>query len=168
MSIATDIFSKRIKTPSSLKGTARLAFLRNELQTTLAPFKNNITHASMEAQSLGSIGDIDQLGQINGIVQIVLVDTGLKHFLKVPPALLKKFVTGNAQASKKQMSISTKKIWGVEFSTDDECDAHGLARISEEYIEKKSTIRHQVEVVLKLLHTCKRKHKVKKLFRNTI
>lgn len=165
-----NIISKRIKTPCSLKGTDRLIFLRNELQTLLAPFKNNVTHASMEAQSLGSIGDIDQLGQINGIVQIVLADAGLAHFFKVPPASLKKFVTGNSQASKQQMIRISEELWGISFANndDDECDAHGLARISEEYIERGSTIRHQIEVILSLLHTRKRKRKIKKLTSKTI
>lgn len=162
------IVSKRIKTPRSLKGTTRLIFLRNELQTLLAPFKNSVTHASMEAQSLGSIGDIDQLGQINGIVQMVLADAGLEHFFKVPPALLKKFVTDNPQASKQQMMRVSKELWGISFANDDECDAHGLARISEEYVERGSTIRHQIEVILSLLHTRKRKRKIKKLISKTI
>ncbi|MGD9209729.1 MAG: crossover junction endodeoxyribonuclease RuvC [Desulfobacteraceae bacterium] len=156
------ILLERIVPPKNMSGSDRLLFLRNELQSLLLPFKERIIHASMEAQSLGSIGAIDQLGQISGVVQVVLKDMDTPHFFKVPPTLLKKFVTNNGQASKKQMMDVSKKLWGINFTNDDLCDAHGLARISEEFITRKSSIRHQVEVVTRLLHTRKKKHRIKK------
>lgn len=160
--------AERIQVPRKLKGPERLTYLRDKLQSLLLPFKPDLVHASMEAQSLGSIGDIDQLGQVSGVVQIVLSDMGCRRPFKVPPATLKKFVANHAQAPKERMLQATKEVWGIEFDNDDVCDAHGLARISEEYVERKSTLRHQVEVVHSLSHPRKRKPRIKKLFSKTV
>lgn len=159
---------ERIQVPRKCKGPERLTFLRDRLQASILPFKPDLVHASMEAQSLGSIGDIDQLGQISGVVQIVLSDMGVRRPFKVPPASLKKFVANHAQASKERMMRVSQELWGIEFENDDVCDAHGLARISEEYVEQKSTLRHQVEVVHSLSHPRKRKPRIKKLHPKTV
>lgn len=52
--------------------------------------------------------------------------------VEVAPTTLKKFVIGKgggAGTGKNKMALATFKRWGVEFQTDDECDAYGLARI---------------------------------------
>lgn len=146
-----------IKTPRHLRGTERLTFLRDQLQAQLSPHQGQITHAALEAQSLGSLGDIDQLGQINGIVQVVLADLGVAHPTLVPPATLKKFVTGHGSASKSRMMQASIKYWGITIEQDDLCDAHGLARVAEEVHEQRSTIRHQVEAAQSLTRPRKKR-----------
>jgi Holliday junction resolvasome RuvABC endonuclease subunit len=121
----------------------------------------------MEAQSLGSIGDIDQLGQINGVVQVLLQDLGMSP-LRVAPALVKKFVTGHGQATKQEMMRATWNEWGVPFTQDDLCDAHGLARIAQAYTELNMTARHQLEVIHTLSQPKKRKKRTPRLFPKTI
>lgn len=146
-----------IRTPRNLRGTERLTFLRDQLQAQLGPYQGQITHAALEAQSLGSLGDIDQLGQINGIVQVVLADLGVAHPLLVPPATLKKFVTGHGNASKSRMMQASIKYWGITIDQDDLCDAHGLARVAEEVQEQRSTIRHQIEATHSLTQPRKKR-----------
>lgn len=141
-----------IKTPRTMRGTERLAFLRDQLLDLLQPYQNCITHAALEAQSLGSLGDIDQLGHINGIVQLVLSDMGVAEPLRVPPASLKKFVSGVPQASKARMRTATLRYWQIDIDQDDLCDAHGLARFAQEATEQTSTLRHQVEAVNRVTH----------------
>lgn len=162
------VHTQRIRVSRKLRGPARLVYLRDQLQEILLPFKNHIRHASLEAQSLGSIGDLDQLGQVSGMVQVVLSDMGVHNPFKVPPATLKKFVAGHPQASKERMLRATEKVWGLAFDNDDVCDAHGLARISEEYVERKSILRHQLEAVHSLSHPRKRKPRIKKLSTKTV
>lgn len=151
-----------IKTPKNLTGTPRLVYLNSALVEVLKPLEGSITHAALEAQSYGSIGDLDQLGQINGIVQLVLSLHGVAEPLKVPPATLKKFVTGNAQATKGLMRQGTQKLWNLDIDQDDLCDAHGLARIAQEYVEDISRIRFQLEALKGLRHGKKRKKRGKK------
>jgi Holliday junction resolvasome RuvABC endonuclease subunit len=145
-----------IKTPRTMRGTERLVFLRDQLIDLLRPYQNSITHAALEAQSLGSLGDIDQLGHINGIAQLVLADLGVPEPLRVPPASLKKFVAGIPGASKQRMMTATFKTWGIQIDQDDLCDAHGLARFAQEVVEQKSNLRHQVEAVHRLTHPRKK------------
>jgi Holliday junction resolvasome RuvABC endonuclease subunit len=120
----------------------------------------------MEAQSLGSIGDVDALGQINGVVQVLLTDLGASPLL-IPPATLKKFVTGSGQASKAQMAAATYNLWGEEIQQDDLCDAYGLARMAEEYVENKSTRRHQIEAIRSLTKK-KTRTRIKKILPKTL
>jgi Holliday junction resolvasome RuvABC endonuclease subunit len=102
------------------------------------------------------LGDIDQLGQINGIAQLVLSDLGVAEPLRVSPATLKKFVSGVPGASKQRMMSATLKTWNIRIEQDDLCDAHGLARIAQEVVEQKSLLRHQVEAVHCLTHPHKK------------
>jgi len=129
----------------------------------LSPFKSSVAHAALEGQSYGSQGDLDQLGQINGIVQLVLADLGVDEPMIVPPATLKLFVTGSGAASKPRMRLLTQKTWGIDIDQDDLCDAHGLARMAQEYILKRSTLRHQIQAVYSVYHQKKRKPPVRKV-----
>lgn len=157
---------KLILPPTDLRGPARLQYLRDALWNYLSPCKDKIVKCAMEAQSLGSMGDIDQLGHINGVVQVLLSDLGTTP-LVVAPALLKKFVTGQGQATKQAMMTATYRVWGVKLTQDDLCDAHGLARIAKEYTENTSTIRAQIEVVHRLTHH-RKKTRIKRLFPNAL
>ena len=157
---------KLILPPVDLRGPERLQYLRDALWNYLAPYKGRITKCAMEAQSLGSIGDLDQLGQINGVVQVLLSDLGTTPLL-VAPALLKKFVTGQGQATKQAMMTATYRVWDVKITQDDLCDAHGLARIAQEYTEHASTVRAHLEVVHRLMHP-RKKTRTKRLFPNAL
>lgn len=157
---------KLILPPADVRGPERLQYLRDALWNYLAPYKEQITKSAMEAQSLGSMGDLDQLGQINGVVQVLLSDLGTTPLL-VAPALLKKFVTGQGQATKQAMMVATYRVWNVKLTQDDLCDAHGLARIAQEYTESTSTTRAQIEVIHSLMHR-RKKTRIKRLFPNAL
>lgn len=170
---------ERLAPPSDSRGPERLTQLRDLLYNTLYPYRGQITAAALEAQSLGSLGDLDQLGQINGIVQVVLMDLmnaadgTTKHIrvpLRVPPAVLKKFVTAHSGANKDDMMLSSARRWGFDFTQhgDDVCDAHGLARIAQEAREHRSTLRHEVEAVATLLRPKKRRPPRKRLFAKSL
>ena len=163
---ATEPRLKLILPPTDLRGPERLQCLRDELWCYLAPYKGQITQAAMEAQSLGSIGDIDQLGQINGVVQVLLGDLGALPLL-VAPSLLKKFVAGQGQATKQAMMTATYREWGTQIMQDDLCDAHGLAQLAKEYTEQTSSNRAQLEVIHRLKHP-KKKTRIKRLFPNSL
>jgi Holliday junction resolvasome RuvABC endonuclease subunit len=98
---------KLIVPPSDLRSTPRMQYLRESLAHTLAPY-TSVDGAAMEGQSYGSEGQIDQLGRIAGVVELLLADHCGKPPLVVPPAVLKKFVTGTGQANKSMMMRATK------------------------------------------------------------
>lgn len=156
-----------LKPPPKLTGPDRLQKLRDLLQTVLEPYRGHITGSAVEGQSYGSLGDLDGLGQVLGVVQVLLTDLGTAPW-KVPPALLKQFVTGRGNATKAQMKMATLARWDLDISQDDICDAHGLARIAEEIKEQTSQERAQVDVAHRLTHKKPRRPRLKKLFTKSI
>lgn len=161
------VVRKLIQTQSDERGPQRLAHIRDALYLALEPYKDRIDGAAVEAQALGALGDIDQLGQVNGVIQVCLTDVGVTP-IAVPPSSLKKFVADNPQADKSLMMKMANIVWGVDFVQDDLCDAYGLARFAEECTEQKSTKRHQVEAVFGVLRKKKRKPPIKKILPKSI
>jgi Holliday junction resolvasome RuvABC endonuclease subunit len=155
------VLLKLIVPPPDLRDTPRMQYLREALEHTLEPF-HTVDGAAMEGQSYGSAGQLDQLGRIAGIVEVLLADRFGKPPLIVPPATLKKFVTGSGRATKSMMMRATKVYWDLEVTQDDICDAHGLARVAEEFYAPQSQHRHQLEAV----HTLRRGKKKKKRFKS--
>lgn len=51
-------------------------------------------------------------------------------FREVAPSTLKKYVTGSGKGKKIGIIAHTTRRWNVLFGTDDEYDAHGLARLA--------------------------------------
>jgi Holliday junction resolvasome RuvABC endonuclease subunit len=149
---------KLILPPKDLQDALRLQYLEESLHHALEPFPE-ATGTAMEGQSYGSTGQLDQLGQIGGIVKLYLLKRYGTPPLVVPPAVLKKFVTGSGQAGKSKMMQATKTYWDLEVTQDDICDAHGLARLAQEFYVPTSRYRHQVEAVAAL----RRKKKSKRI-----
>ena len=157
---------KLIVPPSDLRSTPRMQYLREALKHTLEPYPK-ADGAAMEGQSYGSEGQLDQLGRIGGIVEVLLADLYGVPPLVVPPAVLKKFVTGSGQATKSHMMRATKIYWDLEVAQDDLCDAHGLARLAAEYYHPQSTLRHQVEAI-QSLHKKPKCKRLKPVFPKTL
>lgn len=152
--------------PDDLRDAHRLQYLEDALNHALEGH-NNVAGAAMEGQSYGSDGQLDQLGQIAGVVKLLLLRRYDIAPLVVPPATLKKFVTGGGQADKSAMMRATKVYWDLEVTQDDLCDAHGLAQIAQEFYAPSSKYRHQIEAVATLRRPPKRK-RIKKVFPKTL
>ena len=136
------------QTPEKLKGAPRLAWLSATLRSILKPY----THAdatALEGQSFGSISREGALGEISGVVQVVLLELYKEPPLVVPPTTLKRFVTGSGNATKKIMRRATMQYWGLDIPNDDCCDAHGLARFAEAHYTSSARLKHQVDVIRK-------------------
>ena len=144
--------------PKELRDAVRLQYLEDALAHILEPF-SDADGVAMEGQSYGSDGQLDQLGQIGGIVKLHLLRRYRISPLVVPPATLKQFVAGNGQADKSMMMRATKVYWDLEVTQDDLCDAHGLARIAQEFYAPQAQYRHQVEAV----NSLRRKKKSKRI-----
>lgn len=66
-----------------------------------------------------------QLGMVHGVVRVALREAGIP-FVLVPPANLKKYVSGRGNAPKADMRMATFKRFDVDLADDNICDAHGL------------------------------------------
>lgn len=141
--------------PKKLKGVERLAWVREALREILAA-EPDIKYAALEgyAYDVGA-GRVFELGEIGGVVKMVLHDAAIP-FIIVPPASLKQFVADHGQAKKEQMRQAVLRKWGHDVAQDDECDALGLAQVARAFHLNKGTTRSELEVLKKLRDTDKK------------
>lgn len=156
-----------ITPPEDLRDAERLRYLEESLQYTLEPYPQ-ITGVAMEGQSYGSRGQLDQLGQVIGVVKLFLHRKYNCTPLTVPPTTLKKFVAGDGHASKASMMQATQRYWKELITQDDLCDAHGLARVAYAFHTATATTRHQLEAIQSLKNPKKRRKRIKKIFPPTL
>lgn len=110
-----------------LRGAPRLAYIRDTLTSMVRMF-GPVGHAALEGYSMGSINRPFDLGEVGGIVRIVLTDAGVR-FNVVPPTVLKLFATGHGHSPKEKM-ISAAEAEGVCPKDNNQADAYFLARMA--------------------------------------
>ena len=82
------------------------------------------------AFSIRNTTSLVQLSALNYLVRNRLYKMDV-DFVIVGPTTLKKFVSGKGNTKKDGMMLETYKRWGVSFSSNDLCDAHGMARLGQ-------------------------------------
>lgn len=103
----------------------------------------------LEGYSYGSRGRaILDMAEFGGLLREALM--GFGRVIEVPPTVLKKFVTGKGNASKTAMVAAITKRWGVQFDTDDEYDAFGLAKVGAAVLGWEKVNKFQGELLEKL------------------
>lgn len=140
-----------IITPKGLKGAERLLYIYEQADLFLP-----------EKADLAVIEDYDykgqnltKLGEGQGVLKLLCAGRKIK-IISVAPAALKKFATGNSNATKKQM------MERYDEPNEHVADAKALALVGRLFLHKKSTIRHELEVI-KALTTPKKKSKLAKV-----
>jgi Holliday junction resolvasome RuvABC endonuclease subunit len=125
-------------------GIKRLVDIYMWLSTTI--YKYKILNVAMEAPIKMSHSAIIS-GELFALVRLCLYDQGPLFPLQVPPAMLKKYVTGKGTGvQKNQMLLQVYKKWDVEFNDDNAADSYGLARIS----RGTDVLAYEVEILDKL------------------
>lgn len=81
----------------------------------------------IEGYSYGSLSKAHILGEFGGILRTALL--GNHRVIEVAPPTLKLFAAGKGNASKLQVATGLIRRYNVEYDTDDEYDAYGLARL---------------------------------------
>ena len=85
-------------------------------------------HFFIEGYAYGAKYQRESLAELGGVMRRYFF-VNAYDFWVVPPTSVKLFVTASGRASKNYMKKCTKEKWGLTFKSDDECDAHGLARL---------------------------------------
>jgi crossover junction endodeoxyribonuclease RuvC len=129
---------------NKLRGVERLAYIREELVKFLTDQKP--VFAALEGYSIRSVNRPFDLGEVGGLVRLALYDASIP-FIVVAPTQLKKFVTGDGDASKEKVQEWLRKKWNVDLSQDDQADAFGLAQVARVYRTRQTTYRSELEVV---------------------
>lgn len=79
----------------------------------------------LEAYSSHLKGNAQFLWEFGGVIRWFLREQGFV-WAEISPATLKRFATGRGNADKIAMAVSASKRAGLEFKTDNECDAFWL------------------------------------------
>lgn len=109
-----------------LRGGARLEAIYDWAFSYL---KDLPAYAVIEGYAINAQNRPYDLGEAGGVLRLALTHCQIAYEV-VPPALVKKFVTGNGQATKSQVQEYTKLKWGFSIVQEDQADAHAMARLA--------------------------------------
>lgn len=134
-------------------GAARLAYFYSELHEVIRA--NQVTLAVLEGYSMASKGRVYSIGELGGLVRLMLWRRGIKTLI-VPPTQLKMFVTGSGQPgrlnrkglSKSQLvslkkynkqivKITLERTYHENFEDDNAADAYGLMLMGQQYFRRR-------------------------------
>ena len=140
-----------ITPPKGMTGLARMELITGDILIRLS-HSERPRLVVVEGFSFGSRGRA--LFEIAGLGYAVRLEMFRRamRFIVVPPATLKKFVTGKGTAQKSMMLREVYRRWGIAVNDDNEADAVGLAQIGAALLDyaTKPLTAFQREVISKL------------------
>ena len=138
---ATGEVIKGVIEPAGLKGMPRLAYLREQvLHLAMTGFRIPAMDRPMcvpwvsclvliEGYAYGAKGQaVISLGELGGVIRLALHDEDIPY-LEIPPAQLKRFVTGKGNAPKQVMLMEVFDRWGEKHYDDNIADAFALMQL---------------------------------------
>jgi crossover junction endodeoxyribonuclease RuvC len=140
---------------SKRMGMIRLTWLRDQVKALLDEMRSykdpDGIKVFLEGYSFGSKGQgLYNIAEWGGVLRLLLWEQGIPYTI-VPPASLKKFVTDAGNADKLKVALAIQRIYGMEFNSDDEFDAYGLAQFGRAYLGYTLDLhKYQKEVIEKL------------------
>lgn len=132
--------------PDGLLDGKRLAFIKRAVVS----MATDIEFAALEGYAYDAVGRVFELGEIGGVIKVLLVEANIPYVI-VPPVLVKKYATGSATANKAAM-LHAAKDRGSTFQDDNQADAFFLAHIARAYSRKTAKYRCEMEVIHTLQH----------------
>jgi len=131
---------KCVITDLGLKEGSRLQHIYSRLNEVIESTKPD--YIFMEDYNYKGHG-LAQIGELYGVIKLVCTQRGIK-LIMASPASVKKFATGCSQATKERMMARFKE------KNEHIADAMSLAEIGRVYLGRKTTLRHELEVVKQL------------------
>lgn len=122
------------------RGSLRLSEMAQELEELLEG--RNLHTAVIEGYAFGAKSRSHRLGEIGGVLRVVLYRAGVRKFIEVPPTSLKKWATGFGTASKDDMVAAVLSKLGHLVPSHDVADAAMLylAGQDEGFVRDKCTV----------------------------
>lgn len=107
------------------KGVERLSLIKERITSILNKYQPDTIN--IEGYSFGSRGRaIFNIGELGGVVRLLLYENGYK-FNEISPKTLKKQFTGNGNADKESMLKRANEVSGVVIEDHNQADAFALA-----------------------------------------
>jgi crossover junction endodeoxyribonuclease RuvC len=120
-----------------LLGADRLISLRDRLVSLLDA---RVDLAVIEGYAFGRPNQASHIGELGGVVRVTLREHNVP-FVAVPPSSVKRYATGQGNASKEQMLVAAVKRLGYEGASNDEADALWLRAMAlDHYGEPVTTV----------------------------
>ena len=133
------------------RGAERLDDIQKAIRSIIAIY--NIRLVCIEGYATGAIGKTYNIGELGGVIRILLYRKGIPYF-DPKPTQLKKFATGKGGgdgASKDQVTLHVFKKWDFEAKDNNEADAYVLCRIAMALCGKDSDLTpYQKEVIAQI------------------
>jgi crossover junction endodeoxyribonuclease RuvC len=117
---------------SGFSGMKRLYDIKQQIFKVLINFQLKPT-VFIEGYSFGSMNGREVLGELGGMIRLMLYEEGIE-FVDVAPTSLKKYATGIGKGDKVAMAIGVIKSWGKDFPTTDQTDAYALCQFGRGYL----------------------------------
>lgn len=114
-------------------GTERLAALRRAVDILVGAGLDSADLIVIEGYSFGSRNGGEKLGELGGVIRLLLHDRGVR-WVEAPPATLKKYATGKGNAGKNDVKAAARKRLGWGGEDDNEADALWLRAIGLELL----------------------------------
>lgn len=153
-------------TPAPRKGAERLAYVKACAMRCLA---RGVKFVALEGYAYNSVGRVFELGEVGGVLRLLVFEHGLAYVI-VAPASLKKFATGNPEAEKTEMVAAAVRV-GFAAEDDNQADAFFLAQIARaHHLGLTPNVRAQLEVLHSLRNPKKKPaaRRVRRTVRNAI
>jgi len=144
---------------TNLTGISRLMHIRDYVKK----YSEGADLVVVEGYAFSKGDHAHAKGELGGVLRLMVVDSGI-NLLEVTPNQLKKFATGEHNASKEKVAVGVYKRWGKEFKENDETDAYVLAEIGRAYLgleDKLTAYQQEVIDALKGIEHPKKKRKKK-------
>lgn len=109
---------------SECRGTARLAWYRDELRDMLRRYRPSLV--VIEGYAFGAKFSREALGELGGVIRLLCHDEGIPVVI-FQPTQLKMYATGKGTGPKDNVSKELFKRYGVDLTDNNEVDASGLA-----------------------------------------
>lgn len=138
-----------IEPPKGMIGIPRLISLNGAIQQLVQANRQLVV---LEGFSYGSRGSFSrEIAGLGYLVRVELYERGVPYIV-VPPATLKKFVTGKGTAQKSLMLREVFRRWNIDAGNDNEADAVGLTQMGAALLDysTKPLTTFQREVISKL------------------
>lgn len=113
--------------PRGLRDMARLAMIKAETRAFVGD--GDVAFVAVEGYAYGAINQAFSLGEIGGVLRLLLHEEYGLSRVDVPPASLKKWATGSSEADKDAM-VAAAIAEGARPGDHNQADAYFLARIA--------------------------------------
>jgi Holliday junction resolvasome RuvABC endonuclease subunit len=139
--------------PGSRRGAERLAYVKASVEALLT---SKIKFVGIEGYAYDCVGRVFELGEIGGVLRLLLYEKQCTY-IEVAPASLKKFAV-NCAAARKETMVHATMAEGISVSDDNQADAFFLAMIARYfYMDVTASTRARLEVIHRLKHPPKKK-----------